>query len=510
MDDSKQRKSGAVLAYVSIFINIIIQLLYTPLLIKMLGQNEYGLYSLIASIIGYLTVLDLGFGNAIIVYTAKYKAKNELNKEKKLHGMFKIIFIVIGIISALLGIILFFSIDKIFGNTMSISELNKMKIMTLILSFNLLLTFSFNIYNSIISAYEKFIFQKVMAIVGSLLKPLMMIPLLYLGYKSITMCIVITIVNIIVIISNYLYCKNKLKINIKFNGFDKPLFMVIMNYSIWLFVGSLVDKVNWSIDNFVLGATSGTTAVSIYTIASNLNNFFISLSTALSSLFLPKISKLIAKETNSDVLTQEFIKVGRLQHYIVFLMCCGLILFGKEFIIIWVGPKFEKSYYVTLLLIIPLCISLIQNLGISIRQAMNKHKFAAIINIIVAIINVIISIPLAKRYGATGAAFGTGVGIILSIIIIDVYYYKIIKLDVIKFWKSILKITIPLLIPFMAVVLIRKIIVLSGLIYIIVYGLIFMCLYATIAFTFCMNDYEKSIFKKILMKVGITNEVNNK
>ena len=53
MSDSNQRKIGAVLSYVSIVINTIIQLLYTPLLIKGLGQAEYGLYSLTSSIIGY-------------------------------------------------------------------------------------------------------------------------------------------------------------------------------------------------------------------------------------------------------------------------------------------------------------------------------------------------------------------------------------------------------------------------------------------------------------------------
>ena len=62
-----------MLSYISIIINTIVQLLYTPFLISKLGQSEYGLYSLIASVIGYLTVLDLGFGNAIVVYTAKYR-----------------------------------------------------------------------------------------------------------------------------------------------------------------------------------------------------------------------------------------------------------------------------------------------------------------------------------------------------------------------------------------------------------------------------------------------------
>jgi O-antigen/teichoic acid export membrane protein len=73
-----QRKAGAFLSYIQIVLTTVIQVIYTPFLIRMLGQSEYGLYSLIASIIGYLTILDLGFGNAIIVYTAKYKATSNI------------------------------------------------------------------------------------------------------------------------------------------------------------------------------------------------------------------------------------------------------------------------------------------------------------------------------------------------------------------------------------------------------------------------------------------------
>jgi len=171
MNSSTQRKSGAILSYVSIFVSTLVQLLYTPFLLRSLGQSEYGLYSLASSIIGYLTVLDLGFGNAIIVYTAKYRVQKKYEEEKKLHGMFKVIFIVLGIISAFLGLCLFFCVDNMFSKTMTNFELQKMKIMILILSFNLMFTFSFSIYNSIITAYEKFTFQKIMSIINTLLKP---------------------------------------------------------------------------------------------------------------------------------------------------------------------------------------------------------------------------------------------------------------------------------------------------------------------------------------------------
>lgn len=501
MKDGTQRKVGAVLSYVSIFASTLVQLLYTPFLIKMLGQSEYGLYSLIASVIGYLTVLDLGFGNAIVVYTAKYRAQGKLNEERKLHGMFKIIFYLIGFIAFLLGIILYFNVNALFGDTMTSSELGKAKIMMLILSFNLFVTFAFSIYQSIITASEKFVFQKIMSILNTILKPLVMIPLLFLGYKSITMTIVITIVNCMILLSNYIYCRNKLKIKVKYSGFDKSLFKIILGYSIWLFLGAIVDKVNWSADQTILGMVSGTVAVSLYSVAATLNQLFINLSTAISGVMLPKVTKMVANNASFKELTNEMIKVGRIQFYVIFLMVTGLVLFGKEFIIWWVGKDFEAAYYVALWLIIPISFSLIQNIGLSIIQAMNKFKFKAISTAIMAIINIFISYFLAKQFGPLGCAMGTGLALIVcNIFIINIYYYKEIKLDVISFWKDIISMMIRYIPAIIIVLLIMYFTNISGLLSVIVYGGIYVIFFIITSYLIVMNDYEKELINKVLRK----------
>lgn len=504
MSNSNERKRGAILSYLSIILSTVVQLVYTPLLIRMLGQSEYGLYSLVSSVIGYLTVLDLGFGNAIVVFTAKYRANKEYEKEKKLHGMFLVIFCIIGLIAGLLGLLLYFNVPLLFGKTMTDIELHKAKIMMLILSFNLAVTFPFSIYSSIITAYEKFTFQKVMSILNTLLKPVLMIPLLFLGYKSITMTVVITVVNIIVLLSNYFYCKKKLDINIKFMGFDKKLFKTIFSYSFFIFLGVIVDKVNWSVDQFVLGAVSGTIAVSLYSVASQINSLFVNLSTAVSGVLLPKMSKMIAKKASDKEMTKEFIKVGRLQYLIIFLMASGFILFGKKFIIAWAGKDFVTSYYIAVILILPLCVPLIQNLGISIMQAKNMHKFRSILLALIAIANIFISIPLAKAYGGIGSAIGTALSLIIgNIVILNIYYHKKVGINVIEFWKSIIKMTIPMIIPITAIVFFMHFVTLHGYVNLIVFGGIYTILYCLNCYFLVMNDYEKNIVNKVLIKLHL-------
>lgn len=497
MSESKQRKIGALLSYIAMGISILVQLLYTPILITKLGQSEYGLYSLISSIIGYLTVLDLGFGNAIIVYTAKYRAQKKFDEENKLHGMFKIIFRIISIFAIIIGIFLYFNVENFFSNSMTLYELKKTKLMMIILTINLAITFNFTIYSSIISAYEKFIFQKLLAILNTISKPLLMIPLLFLGYKSITMCVVITIVNIAVVLINYLYCKFKLNINIKYCGFDKDLFKIIFGYSFFIFLGVIVDKINWSLDQFILGSMVGTKEIAIYAVACQFITLFKNISSCCCSIMLPKLSKMVGAKSSDKELNNEFIKFGRIQWYLILLILFGIIIFGYEFIKIWAGNGYEKAYYILLIMVIPEAFVLVENIGVYIMQAKNLHKTKAIIAFIIALLNICISIPLAARLGGVGTAIGTALALIVgNLIIINIYYYKKVNLNIFNFWKNILKISFPLIPLFVIVFFINKnIYVASSLLSIGVFAIIFSIIYFVIAYLFSFNDYEKDLVK---------------
>lgn len=210
---SNQLKAGATLNYVVIILNTFVGLLYTPYMLRMLGQSEYGLYSLVASVISYLTVLDLGLGNAIIRYTAKFRAEKKIKEQYDMFGMFLILYFVIGIIAFIAGLSLYFNVDNMFGSTMTSIELEHARIMMIVLVFNLAVTFPMSIFGSIINAYEHFVFPKVVNIIRIILNTVVMIVLLSLGYKAIAMVILQTIFNIGTLFLNYIYCKNNTALN---------------------------------------------------------------------------------------------------------------------------------------------------------------------------------------------------------------------------------------------------------------------------------------------------------
>lgn len=155
-----QLKAGAFLSYISIVLHNIIGLLYTPFMLRMLGQSEYGLYSLVESVVAYLTILDLGFGNAIIRYTAKFRAEGKVQEQWEMFGMFFMLYVVIGIVAFAAGLILYFNTDSMFSNTMDEEEMYKINVMMLLMVFNIAFTFPMSIWGGNYHSVREFCVSK--------------------------------------------------------------------------------------------------------------------------------------------------------------------------------------------------------------------------------------------------------------------------------------------------------------------------------------------------------------
>lgn len=497
-----QLKAGAALNYVVIILNMFVGLLYTPYMLRMMGQSEYGLYSLVASVISYLTILDLGLGNAIVRYTAKFRAEGKTTEQYEMFGMFLLLYIVIGIIAFIAGLGLFFNVDTFFGSTMSMEELDKVRIMMIFLIFNLSVTFPMSIFGSIITAYERFVFPKVVNIIRIVLNTVIMICLLEMGYKAIAMVVLQTVFNMLTLIINFLYCKYKLHIKVFFRNFQWGFLKEVSVYSFWIFLNVIMDRIYWSTGQFVLGAFVGTTAVAVFAVAIQLENMYMQFSSAISSVFLPKVTGMVARNDNQKEISDLFIRTGRIQYIVIALILSGFIVFGRDFINLWAGEGYESAYPITLLFFVSLAIPLIQNLGITILQARNQMKFRSLIYIVIAALSLVFQIILAKQYGGIGCAIAIAGALLLGQgLIMNVYYQKKQGINIVLFWKEILKMSVvPLVVCVCAVCLLRNYTI-DNWLSLFVAVLSYMVVYLPLFFYFGMNKSERDLFVSPIKKI---------
>lgn len=502
-----QLKAGAALNYVSICLNMVVGLIYTPYMLRMLGQSEYGLYSLAASIIAYLTVLDLGFGNAIIRYTAKFRAEGKQREQEEMFGMFFILYIGIGVIAMIAGSVLSLNVENMFSRAMTDTEVYRTRIMLWLMTFNLAFTFPMSIWGSIMSAYERFVFQRIVSIVRSVLNPVVMILLLVVGYKAVAMVVVTTLFNVATLLVNWWYCKYRLTIKVRFAKFKWGFLKEVSIYSFWIFLNAIMDRIYWSTGQFVLGIYKGSVAIAIYAVAIQLESMYMMFSTAISGVFLPKVTSMVTNGVSTEDMSDLFIRTGRIQYIIMAFILSAFIVFGKPFLLLWAGNAYCDAYYICLMFFIPLTVPLIQNLGIIILQARNSMRFRSLLYIFIALASLGLSILLAKPYGVYGCAFATSLALLIGqVIIMNIYYHYKQSLNMLKFWKEIIKMSI---VP-MVLVTIGLFITNSPLFYTIsltkflAVGLLFTIIYGVTFWLFSMNKYEKKLivqpFKKIFKR----------
>lgn len=502
-----QLKAGALLSYLQMAMRLIIGLLYTPVMLQLLGKSEYGLYNTVSSTISMMSVLSLGFNSSYIRYYSQYKRNNDRAAIEKLNGLFLIIFLIIGGIALACGLFLSTHLELVFDQGLTAAEYATARILMILLTINLALSFPMSVFQSIISAHERFIVLKTLGMMKTVLSPFLTLPLLLMGYRSVAMVGVTLLIALVTDTVYLVYSKRVLKVRFCFRDLDIGVFKSLFAFTSFIAINIIVDQINSNMDKFLLARFQGTAAVAVYTVGYTLYQYYVMLSTAVSGVFTPRVHMIVNTTRESAAaqkqrLTELFIRVGRIQFLLLGLVASGLVLFGKPFIALWAGEGYEDAYYVALLLVLPASIALIQNVGIEIQRAQNNHKFRSVAYLIMALLNCVMTIFLCQRYGTVGAAVGTAVSLILANgILMNIYYHKRCNVDILAFWRSILHLARGMILPVILGGCMMTTIDFSRPFNLMLGILVYLVIYCGSMWLMGMNQYEKKLVSKPIQKL---------
>lgn len=433
-----QRKLGIFLSYLNITLQSLLGFLYIPILLHYIGKSEYGLYQLMGSLIAYFGIMDFGLSAAVIRFYAKYLAL------KDRVGMENILAIALRCYGAVMGVMLiaggavYTMLDAAFSGSMTAGEVAEAKDIFLLLLLNIVITLSTMVFRSVINAHERFLFLKGLETVQLVLQPMLVVLLLMHHPSAFSVALVQTGLNLVLSLARVYYCFAKLHVRIRYHYWSHELMVAFRRLALSVFAVTLIDQVFWKTNQIILGIISGTAAVAVYSIASLIYMNYMVLSTAISGVYLPHVTGMVARKEPISSLSDLFIQIGRWQYYLLALVATGFIIFGKQFIALWAGPGFEDSYIITLLIILPFTVDLIQNIGLAIMQAMNRYDFRARIYFLTGVLNLLLAIPLGIKYGGIGCAVATGISMIVGNgFIMNWYYAKEIHLAIASFWSQI-------------------------------------------------------------------------
>lgn len=499
-----QRKIGIFLSYLNIILQVIVGFLYVPILLHYIGKSEYGLYQLIGSLIAYFSIMDFGLTAAVTRFYTKYKTlKDKIGMENilaiSMYGYGGATLLALAV-----GVVCYVHLNQIFGASMSAGELAEARQMFLLLLFNIAVSLSTMVFQSVINAHEKFLFLKGLSTIQLIVQPILVVLILQKYPTAMAVAVAQTILNVVLILARIYYCFGKLHITIRYHYWNGELFQDFKKLALSVFVVTLIDQVFWKTNQIILGIVQGTAAVAVYSIASLIYMNYMALSTAISGVYLPHITEMVAQRKPVSSLSVLFIQIGRWQYYLLALVATGFIIFGRQFIQLWAGNGFGDAYWITILIILPFTIDLIQNIGLAILQAMNHYDFRAKIYFMTGILNLALAIPLGIKFGGIGCAFATGLSMLIGNgFVMNWFYDKYIGLDIRGFWKQIGKITVMVLLCLASGLGVNYLLPESGKIIFAIKILVYTVLYFTVIYAMAMNEEEKEKVRNIVAKLNL-------
>ncbi len=497
-------KIGSIITYINLIISTIIPLLYTPIMLRILGQKEYGLYSLSNSVISYLTLLNFGFGTAIIRFISKFRVEGNHEKIEGITGLILFIYGIIAVVVCILGFLLTKGTGLFFGVGLNSSEIQRLKILMIIMTVSTAISFPVSVLSSVSVAYEKYIFRKMVDMVATIAAPILNLIVLVMGYASIGLAMIGLMTQVVYGIIFIWYCKQKLNVVPCFKNMPLNMTKEILGFSVYIFASSIIDMLYWATDKVLIGAVLGTVAVAVYNIGGTFTAMLQNMSSAISGVFGTRVNMMVFEKQPIEKLSELLIRIGRLQYYVVSLILSGYIVFGQIFIDVWAGKDYSQAYIVGLLTMIPLAVPLIQNIAFTVISAQNRLKFRTIVYASIAILNVIGTMLAMPKFGIIGAAVCTAIAFTIGNgILMNGYYLKVIKLDIISFWKNIIRISIvPIGLAIIFKVLL-KVVIIKNLWIMFTFTCIYVILFSIGSWVLEMNNYEKSLLKGMIRKMSI-------
>lgn len=497
----EQRKVGLILSYIVMASNFAIGLVYTPYLIRCLGPSEYGTYNYVNSVVQYLTLLTCGFGSAYLKFASPYKHNKDEEGIANVNGLFLFLFIIMGTIALLVGAVMTINSEALLAGKLTVAELQTGKKLMLILVINVFMSFPISVFNSFVIANERFVFQKTLALISSVITPVVSAICLYCGQRAIGLALCALCVNLFINTSTVLFCIFKLKMRFGFKNLQRDIIREVFVFSSFLLLSMVVDQINWSLDKFILGKVCGTAAVAIYTVGATINSYYMSIGEAISNVYVPTVYQLLSKQDGDREASKLMTRLGRVQFCVLMLIITGFITFGKEFVLLWVGADYEDSYYIIIILMASVTIPEIQKIGLEIQKAKNLHKFRSMVYIIIALVNIVITIPLAKFLGPVGSAIGTAITVIVGNgIVMNIYYYKVVHVDIPRFWSEVSKLFPAVIGVLLVGIGVKSVITISSWLTLSCGILLYTGLYIVIVYNFALNKSEKKEVLRLLHK----------
>lgn len=500
---ASQRKAGAVLGYANIVVKNVVNLLYTPMLLAFVGQGDYGVFQTANNFIVSLQLLTFGFSGAYVRFYMQRATAGDEAGIRKLNGMYLLLYLGVCALAIALGLVFASCCGTLFAGSFTSGEVDLAGAVMVLLTFNVATTLLSTVFDAYIVAHERFVFQQTRQMATTLATPGLALCMLFAGMGVVGVAMSQLVINVALLALNARYAIGRLEMRFEFGGLNGAMFKSVAVFSGWLFLNQVFDLITLNVPSVILAAVSGATAVAVFAIAAALRTVFYSLSTTVSGLFIPLVNRMVAETDDNRELAGLMVRIGRCQALVLWWVLGGFAVVGQWFVSVWAGPEYSDAYWYTLAMVGAVSVPLVQNTGIEIQKAKNRHKARSIAYLITSIVDLVVTYVLAGYIGAWAAVVGYVAYVVLATwLFMNWYYHCRIGLDMVLFWKKLLPVIAACAAPAALCMAGTLVLPVEDIFGFLGWGVAYTCLCGVLQWRFVLDGGEKGQFGRLLAKFG--------
>ena len=389
-----------------IFSILSVFLLY-PFCVRILGEEQYGVWLLISSVTGYFAILQAGVPMANVRFVSKYHAQGETIKVNEVISSNAVFFTVIGFIVLLSGFGIAYIIDEVFQVSKEYKKIAK--IVILIVSLNISLSFIFEVFEGILHAFQEFVLFNIIKIVLLITRVSLTFLILRFENGLFVLAILLLLVTIIQALVFLIYIRLKYpKIRIKKKHVRFDVFKKVAGYSVFVLISNFAYKLSFNTDAMVVGSVVSISAIVSFTIANNFILYSMNFASGISNVLMPMISKIDALDGMVD-LKEKYIKYSKFTSFCVIPLCAFFLILGGDFISIWMGENYRivSGNILSILTLSYIFLFVQYSISFPILMGSSLIRFPTLLMLATAIANLLLSIWWGKIFGVYGVAWGT-------------------------------------------------------------------------------------------------------
>ena len=409
----RQTSLNALTNYLRFFFTMVVSFWFIPFIIKNLGSDMYGLWTLSFSIIGFFSLLDFGFGLGVVKWTGETRASGDI--EYRNHILSTVFFVYILI--AIGGMLILSGFAFFYGRLFDIPQEFQSIGITILLILgirSLLIQIPLSLFKGVLFGEQRIYLINLIQIVGTVIYAGSAFIALSQGlgvvWLAIINCASFLIENLLYMLFSYTKVKG-LKLAIRF--VRKKHLMEAMSFSFYSFLTTIAGLVLFQTDVIIIQLTLNLTLVGIYSVAIKITEYSFLLSKQLVNVLTPLISEL-KQNKEEDSLRYLLTTLSK------YIMATGVILtatiyvFGQDLLVFWVGPAFVEATVPLLLLMTSFMLTIPELIASNVLTMTGHHAFTAKVSISSIVVNIVASLLLVKPLGLTGIALGTLISTVVN------------------------------------------------------------------------------------------------